>query len=44
MKNIFLLTIAILLITKANAQYDICIYGGTSEVQKVAIAKALRPA
>ena len=29
MKNI-LLIVAILIITKANAQYDICIYGGTS--------------
>lgn len=30
MKNILILTIAILTITKAKAQYDIAIYGGTS--------------
>ena len=30
MKNILLVTVAILIIKKASAQYDICIYGGTS--------------
>lgn len=30
MKQIAILTIAILIVSRSNAQYDICIYGGTS--------------